>query len=453
MQYQPTINIGMIGSVSNGKSSITEKLTGVKTQKYSSEQARNITIKLGYANAKIYKCTTCPRPSCYQSFSSNTFEAHCKLCNSIMILMRHVSFIDCPGHNHLLETMLNGTCLMDYTILVEAINNKNLPSPQSVEHLKATSILKIPNIITCINKVDLSTKDKVVNAAKILKNYMDNNNPCNQINTSPIVPVSANLSWNIDVLCEYICMFTKGPETEQKLEQDLKLESEPDLKLEPNLKNNIISKMVVVRSFNVNKPNTKFCDLVGGVIGGSILSGKFTVGDTVKLCPGLIFKDKTYLPLITTIKSIHSENNKLQEAVPGGLIAFGLDIDPSLTVNDNMTGQMIIGNDDDNIYKVYEYLGIKLKPIVGNTEYLNIKQGDKISINYSGNNITCTVDKIKDGIHMLLTLDKIICICNNDIVTVSKRRVGNENMTSIVYGTATLIKARCKLAQKHINVN
>ena len=80
MDNQPTINVGMIGSVSNGKSSITEKLTSIKTQKHSSEKERNITIKLGYANAKIFKCPKCPKPDCYQSAQSEIYEMDCKYC-------------------------------------------------------------------------------------------------------------------------------------------------------------------------------------------------------------------------------------------------------------------------------------------------------------------------------------------------------------------------------------
>ena len=60
---QATINIGTIGHVSHGKSTLVNAITGVKTQRHSLERIRNITIKLGYANAKIYKCA-CPDPDC-----------------------------------------------------------------------------------------------------------------------------------------------------------------------------------------------------------------------------------------------------------------------------------------------------------------------------------------------------------------------------------------------------
>ena len=53
IKNQATINIGCIGHVSEGKSTLVKALTGIATQKYKSEQKRNITIKLGYANCKI----------------------------------------------------------------------------------------------------------------------------------------------------------------------------------------------------------------------------------------------------------------------------------------------------------------------------------------------------------------------------------------------------------------
>ena len=56
---QATINIGTIGHVAHGKSTVVKSISGVKTVKYKSELERNITIKLGYANAKIYKCKVC----------------------------------------------------------------------------------------------------------------------------------------------------------------------------------------------------------------------------------------------------------------------------------------------------------------------------------------------------------------------------------------------------------
>ena len=64
---QATINIGTIGHVAHGKSTVVKAISGVQTVRFKTEKVRNITIKLGYANAKIYKCDNikCSRPGNY----------------------------------------------------------------------------------------------------------------------------------------------------------------------------------------------------------------------------------------------------------------------------------------------------------------------------------------------------------------------------------------------------
>ena len=53
MSRQATINVGTIGHVAHGKSTVVKALTGVLTVRFKNEKERNITIKLGYANAKV----------------------------------------------------------------------------------------------------------------------------------------------------------------------------------------------------------------------------------------------------------------------------------------------------------------------------------------------------------------------------------------------------------------
>ena len=80
IELQPQINIGMIGHVSDGKSTLVKALTGQTTQRFSQEKQNNLTIKLGYANCKIIKCINCPEPECYSSVSSNVMDYKCKKC-------------------------------------------------------------------------------------------------------------------------------------------------------------------------------------------------------------------------------------------------------------------------------------------------------------------------------------------------------------------------------------
>jgi translation initiation factor 2 subunit 3 len=71
-----------------------------------------------------------------------------------MKLIRHVSFVDCPGHDILMATMLNGAAVMDAALLLIAAN-ETCPQPQTSEHLAAVEIMKLEHLIILQNKVDL----------------------------------------------------------------------------------------------------------------------------------------------------------------------------------------------------------------------------------------------------------------------------------------------------------
>ena len=93
---QATINIGTIGHVAHGKSTVVKAISGVQTVRFKNELERNITIKLGYANAKVYKCDNpeCPRPTCYRSYKSEKeVDPPCERdgCSGTYRLQRHVS--------------------------------------------------------------------------------------------------------------------------------------------------------------------------------------------------------------------------------------------------------------------------------------------------------------------------------------------------------------------------
>lgn len=93
---QATINIGTIGHVAHGKSTVVKAISEVQTVRFKNELERNITIKLGYANAKIYKCDNpeCPRPTCFKSYKSEKeIDPPCERdgCTGRYRLLRHVS--------------------------------------------------------------------------------------------------------------------------------------------------------------------------------------------------------------------------------------------------------------------------------------------------------------------------------------------------------------------------
>ena len=320
---QATINIGTIGHVAHGKSTVVKALSGVQTVKFQNELERNITIKLGYANAKIYKCSnpSCPRPSCYKSYgSSMEDEPECMAdgCDSKMALLRHVSFVDCPGHDILMATMLNGAAVMDAALLLIA-GNELCPQPQTSEHLAAIEIMKLQHILILQNKIDLVTKADAIEQEKTIRKFVQGTVG----EKAPIIPISAQLGYNTDVLCEYIVKHIPIPLR--------------DFSAEP--------RMIVIRSFDVNKPGRMVDELKGGVAGGTIFHGVLRVNDLIEIRPGNIIKDPTgkvtCQPILSQIISLFAERNSLQFAVPGGLIGCGTLIDPFYCRQDRLVGQVV----------------------------------------------------------------------------------------------------------------
>jgi translation initiation factor 2 subunit 3 len=142
-----SLALGTIGHVAHGKSTVVKAISGVQTVRFKNELERNITIKLGYANAKIYCCPACERPSSYRAYGSSKEDAPpCERCGAAMNLVRHVSFVDCPGHDILMATMLNGAAVMDGALLLIA-SNESCPQPQTSEHLAAVEIMRLKDII------------------------------------------------------------------------------------------------------------------------------------------------------------------------------------------------------------------------------------------------------------------------------------------------------------------
>ncbi|TFK48277.1 hypothetical protein OE88DRAFT_1684955 [Heliocybe sulcata] len=320
---QATINIGTIGHVAHGKSTVVKAISGVQTVRFKNELVRNITIKLGYANAKIYKCENpaCPRPGCYRSYRSDKEEnPPCERpgCGGRMKLVRHVSFVDCPGHDILMATMLNGAAVMDAALLLIAAN-ETCPQPQTSEHLAAVEIMKLEHIIILQNKVDLIKEAQALEHQKSIAAFVKGT----VAESSPIVPISAQLKYNIDAVNEYVVKRIPVPVR--------------DFTSTPRL--------IVIRSFDVNRPGAEVDDLKGGVAGGSILCGVLKLGQEIEIRPGIVTKDNSgrnrCTPIFSRIVSLHAENNLLNYAVPGGLIGVGTRIDPTLCRADRLVGQVL----------------------------------------------------------------------------------------------------------------
>lgn len=383
IELQPQINIGMIGHVSDGKSTLVKALTGQSTQRFSQEKQSNLTIKLGYANCKIIKCTICPEPECYSSVSSDIMNYSCKKCGNSAILVNHVSFVDCPGHHSFMQTMLSGTSVMDYTILVESLGNKQIPAPQTIKHLNCIQNTSIQNCMIILNKIDLTNKDRTFDVYNDIKQFISKY----KAKDNPIIPISASLNINIDVVCSILA------------------------KLKPKITNNNEFRLNIIRSFNVNKPGVDIQNLKGGVIGGSIQSGFVALNDEVYIYPGIIYEDlMEFKPIKTKILSINSDSNKLKIAFTGGLIGLMLDIDPGLTGNDKLVGNQLTKQNN---------IGFVTKSITIDVNYDNFENLENLHISISSQTIRVikVIKVISVNNNIKLNLESAIYVELNDMIT------------------------------------
>ncbi len=306
---QPEVSIGLVGHVDHGKTTLTQALTGEWTDRHSEELKRGISIKLGYADSAFYVCPNCPKPTGY------SVEPVCPSCQGEAKFLRAVSFVDAPGHETLMATMLSGAAIMDGALLLVAAN-EHCPQPQTREHLYALDIIGVRKVVVVQNKIDLLTPEQAQQNFEEIQAFLKDS----PLHGAPVVPISANHKAGLDGLIGAI---------EETIPTPKRDPSKPPL-------------MYVARSFDINRPGTRPKDLQGGVLGGSLLQGRLGLGDEIEIRPGVA--GPTGGPtesLRATVTSIVAGGTSRDDLHPGGLAAVGTSLDPSLAKSDGLTGRLI----------------------------------------------------------------------------------------------------------------
>jgi len=401
---QPEINIGTIGHVDHGKTTLVQALTGTWASRHSEELRRGITIKLGYADATIYKCPNCEEPHCY------CVTKECPTCGGNAELQRRVSFVDAPGHEILMATMLSGAAVMDGAILVIAADEQ-CPQPQTREHLAAIEAVGLKNLIIVQNKIDLVSMEKALKNYDEIRNFIKGS----IAEDAPIIPVSAQQIVNIDLLIQGMQKYLPTPTRD------------PDLP----------PRMHIIRSFDVNKPGTAIDDMVGGVIGGSITQGRFEMGDEIDIKPGLPTRQKNRLrmrELVTEITSLHVGGTTVDEAIPGGLAGVGTMLDPSITKSDGLVGSLV--GKPGTLPPVLEELRLDyelFENVVGSRErekVAKIAKGEKLLLNVGTAKTMGDVTEVKKS-EMETKLSIPVCAEPGDRVAISRRISGRWRLIGV----------------------
>jgi elongation factor Tu len=131
---KPHVNVGTIGHVDHGKTTLTAAITSILAKK-------------GWAEAKKYDEIDAAPEEKERGITINT--AHVEYQTSA----RHYAHVDCPGHADYVKNMITGAAQMDGAILVVAATDG--PMPQTKEHILLARQVGVPRIVVFMNKVDL----------------------------------------------------------------------------------------------------------------------------------------------------------------------------------------------------------------------------------------------------------------------------------------------------------
>ncbi len=384
----PEINIGLFGHVDCGKTTLVSKITGKWTDIHSEEIKRGITIKLGYADATFYKDEN-------GNYTNDSNKGKNKP-------LRKISFIDAPGHETLMATMLSGAAIIDAALLLISANEP-CPQPQTREHLMALEILGIKDIIIVQNKIDSVDEKRSSENYNEIKEFIKGTVAENAV----IIPISARHSANIDALIEAIETNFKTPK------RDL---DKPPL-------------LFIARSFDINKPGTSWNKLSGGVLGGALKQGKLKLNDEITILPGLKTEEEgkiIWKPITTKIIGLQHGSLNVKEIQPGGSVGVLTELDPSLVKSDNLIGN--IAGYKDTLPKVWYDFYLKptlLKRVVGaqeNIEVEGIKKGESLMLNVNSSiSLGIVTELKKDLTHINL---KIPVCANKENRFAISRRIG-----------------------------
>ncbi|MDC1420326.1 translation initiation factor IF-2 subunit gamma [Euryarchaeota archaeon] len=394
LSRQPEVNIGMVGHVDHGKTTLTKALSGTWTDTHSEEMKRGISIKLGYADTAFY----CTNNGEYYATGKHPEEKD----DLEKDLLRSVSFVDAPGHETLMAVMISGASIMDGALLLVSATEA-CPQPQTREHLSALEIAGISNIVIVQNKIDIVTRERAIESYNEIKNFVEGTIAEN----APIIPVSAHHDVNLDMLIQAIQETIPTPD---------RTSDEKGL-------------MYVARSFDVNRPGTRPSKLKGGIIGGSVVEGSFSVGDKILIAPGRRIKEGNKVrwePLETVIESAQGGGLDLQTVHAGGLCGIATPMDPVSTKADELSGQVMakIGE----LPPIWSELKVDLELLKfmvsasdeGSSEVRPLQPNEMLMINSATTTSVGTVSSIK-GRKATITLRLPICAKEGSRITLSRR--------------------------------
>ena len=245
--------IGTAGHIDHGKTTLVRALTGVDTDRLPEEKRRGISIELGYAYLHAPDGVS-------------------------------LGFVDVPGHERLLHTMLAGATGIDHALLVVAADDGVMP--QTREHFAVVALLGVRSATVAITKIDrIDAGVREARLAEVRAGIAALLAPT-PLAGAPMLAVSATTGEGIDALRERLLDVARQ---ERAREDDLAF------------------RLAVDRSFSLSG--------VGTVVTGTVFSGTVRIGDELRIAPG----SRT-----VRVRGIHAQNQQAESAHAGQRCALAL---------------------------------------------------------------------------------------------------------------------------------
>src|SRR4030088_805409 len=195
---KPHVNVGTIGHVDHGKTTLTAAITLVLSKKFGGE-------------AKAYDQIDAAPEEKAGGITINT--AHVEYETS----KRHYAHVDCPGHADYIKNMITGAAQMDGAILVVAATDG--PMPQTREHILLARQVGVPYIVVAMNKVDMVDDPELLDLVELevrelLKSYQFPGDDLPVIRVSALGALNGEDKWEktVDELMEAVDKYVPMPE-------------------------------------------------------------------------------------------------------------------------------------------------------------------------------------------------------------------------------------------------
>jgi translation initiation factor 2 beta subunit (eIF-2beta)/eIF-5 len=263
--------------------------------------------------------------------------------------------------------------------------------------------MKLKNIIIVQNKMDLVPREKAEIQLHQIQNFLKGT--CAE--NAPIFPISAQLGIGIENVIKGMVAISSENNRE---------------------KCTSFSKMFVARSFDINKPGETYENIVGGVIGGTVVRGSFSLGDRISLLPRYrLAKDQAPAIIKGKIVSLYSETTPLDIVSPGGLVAIGTDIDASLAKSDGLVGMTVVKEGEENSLSIDTtinlFVNLLRRYVTTGEKIKELSKGEEILLNIGTNAILTTFIGKEEDKYTFKTLrpGQEICYDETSISTLSRK--------------------------------